>query len=283
MLDIRYHVISLVAVFLALGIGILLGTTLVERGLIAEQKAQIESLRTTFGEIKEKNSSLNNDLGTCRTYEDQSLDYMCAGRLSGRPFAVVADKAPDEQALGAIDQAITMAGGSLPLVVSMAPAEIYEDPQVVENLASLFQLPAEPEALEDRVLAEVVEQLKHASNAGILATLQELGVVQVRGTLQLPVSAMVLVGSIESANALEKTDLALLRAAVGAELQIVGVGGAKTPESVIAAYMKEGVSTVYHVESVPGQVAMVMVLEGRSGNYGSGKASQRLLPEPVVQ
>jgi len=32
MLDMRYHVISLVAVFLALGIGILLGTTIVERG-----------------------------------------------------------------------------------------------------------------------------------------------------------------------------------------------------------------------------------------------------------
>ena len=52
MIDIRYHVISLVAVFLALGIGILLGTTLVERGLIAEQKNEIKSLRETFDEIK---------------------------------------------------------------------------------------------------------------------------------------------------------------------------------------------------------------------------------------
>ena len=37
MVDMRYHVFSLVAVFLALGIGMLLGTTLIERGLVAEQ------------------------------------------------------------------------------------------------------------------------------------------------------------------------------------------------------------------------------------------------------
>ncbi|MBK5093434.1 MAG: copper transporter, partial [Actinobacteria bacterium] len=41
------------------------------------------------------------------------------------------------------------------------------------------------------------------------------------------------------------------------------------------------ISTVDHVETLPGQVAMVMVLEGRVGNYGSGKEATRLIPAPA--
>lgn len=125
----------------------------------------------------------------------------------------------------------------------------------------------------------MVNQLQTASNIGILTTLAQLGVVQLRGVLQGPVSEAVLLGGIES-KALDKTDVPLIKAFASAGFPLIGVGSSQTPDSVLVTYSKNGVSTVDHVDTTPGQVAMVMVLQGAPGNYGSGKSAGRMIPEP---
>ena len=44
MVDFRYHVVSLVAVFLALGIGIVFGTTVIDRALLDNLDSNVERL-----------------------------------------------------------------------------------------------------------------------------------------------------------------------------------------------------------------------------------------------
>ena len=280
MLDMRYHVISLVAVFLALGIGILLGTTLVERGLIAEQKSEIESLKETFSEIRDKNKSLHDDLDVYKGYTVESKPYMLANRLPERAFVVITGMEPDENALESIHDAIISAGGNVPLTINMSDATVYEDPALLQGLAQAFGLPAEAGVVKERVLAEVVEQLKNASNPEVLTMLDQVGVIQMKGVLPGPVTGAVLLGSIEEADVLESTDLPLLRAFVAAEFPVVGVSGLEASDTAMITYKKNGISTVDNVNSVPGEVALVLVLQGRSGNYGSGRAAERILPEP---
>ena len=279
MLDMRYHVISMVAVFLALGIGILLGTTIVERGLIAEQKAQIKSLRKTFDEIKAKNTQLNDELDAYKRYAAESRPYMISGRLAERTFAVVTEKHHDDKGLSSIYDGVAAAGGAIPVTIAIAGSEAYKEPAVLANLNTLFGVQSDEQALRERVFAEVVNQLQTASNIGILTTLAQLGVVQLRGVLQGPVSEAVLLGGIES-KALDKTDVPLIKAFASAGFPLIGVGSSQTPDSVLVTYSKNGVSTVDHVDTTPGQVAMVMVLQGAPGNYGSGKSAGRMIPEP---
>lgn len=281
MLDMRYHVISLVAVFLALGIGILLGTTIVERGLVAEQKAQIKSLRKTFDEIKAKNVELNDELNAYRKYSEESRPYMVTGLLTGRPFAVVAGKNPDEKALASIYDGVAAAGGAIPVTIVMSGTEAYNQ-TVLANLNTLFGMQGDEQALRERVFAEIANQMKTASNLGILNLLGQLGVIQMRGVLPGPVSAAILLGAIES-KALDKTDVPLIRAFTTAGFPLMGTGGSQTPDSVLVTYSKNGISTVDHVDRVPGQIALDMVLSGRPGNYGSGASASRVIPEPTGQ
>jgi hypothetical protein len=282
MLDMRYHVISLVAVFLALGIGILLGTTIVERGLVAEQKAQIKSLRETFEEIKTKNTELNDELDAYRRYASESRAFMVAGRLVDRSIAVIAAKDPDDKGLNSIYDGVAAAGGTIPVTITISGSDAYKDQTVIANLNTLFGVQADEQALRERVFAEVVNQLKTAGNLGILTTLEQLDVIQLRGVLQGPVSQAMLLGGIED-KALNKTDVPLIKAFTSAGFPLMGVGSEQTPDSVLVTYSKNGISTVDHVETTPGQVAMVMVLQGASGNYGSGKSSGgRMIPEPTA-
>lgn len=280
MIDIRYHVISLVAVFLALGIGILLGTTLVERGLIAEQKAEISSLRQTFDEIKDKNESLHSDLEDYRQYAEESRAYIVPNRLLGASFAVLAKRSPDERALEGINSAVAGAGGTIPVTIEISGLSAYEDPQVRDNLASLFGMPADDnQALVNRVYLELVTQLSTASNLGILDTLEDLGLIKVNGTLSAPVSSALLLGGIDTTK-VQQTDVPLIESFIQSAFPLVGVGGSKTPASVMSAYKKTGVSTVDQVETIPGQVALVLVLSGEPGNYGSGHSADRSIPGP---
>ena len=275
MLDMRYHVISLVAVFLALAIGIALGI-----GLTAEQKSQIESLQKTFSEVRDKNKSLPNDLDVYRGYTTESKPYMMADRLPERAFVVITGMEPDENALESIHNAIISAGGNVSLTINMSDATVYEDPALLQGLAQAFGLPAEAGVIRERVLAEVVEQLKNASNPEVLTMLDQVGVIQMKGVLPGPVTGAVLLGSIEEADGLESTDLPLLRAFAAAEFPVVGVSSLEASDVAMITYKKNGISTVDHVNTVPGEVALVLVLQGRSGNYGSGGAAERILPEP---
>lgn len=278
MLDMRYHVISLVAVFLALGIGILLGTTLVERGLISEQKAQIKSLRKTFDEIEEKNAKLNDQLSAYIKYADESKSYLLPGRLTDKRFAVLTGASPEDKALAGIYESVNASGGSIPLTVTISGSEAYKDDTVLANLRTLFGIEGDEATLRTRVYQELVNQLATASNAGILTTLDQLGVIQLKGVLDAPVSAAVLLGAIEP-EALDEVDVPLIRQFVGTPFPLVGTTGSQTPDFVLLTYKKNGISTIDHVDTAPGEVALSMVLEGRGGNYGSGKAAGRMLPE----
>ncbi|MBN1289594.1 MAG: copper transporter [Actinobacteria bacterium] len=280
MIDLRYQVISLVAVFLALGIGILLGTTLVERGLISEQKSQIKSLQTTFDEIKDKNRSLNDDLNIYKQYSEQTKPYMLSGRLVNRSYVVLAGKDPDEDAIGAIHEDISAAGGVVPTTITISRSEIYQNEVVADGLANLYGLPPEPAVLQARVFSDLVNQLKGVPDVNWYNTMESLGVLQVRGVVTGPVTGSIILGGIEEKDP-EKTDLPLIQAFINGSAPLVGTGSAKTGEEVLERYKQAGIPTVSDVDTVMGSVALVLVLEGRGGSFGRDKSSTRLIPEPT--
>lgn len=279
----RYHVISLVAVLLALGIGILLGTTLVERGLIAEQRSEIDSLRETFSEIRETNREMHDELNTYQGFALQASPFLISGRLEGRQVALVDKLGVDDILEAAIRETVAKAGGSVSLVITLAGPEVYESPPVAEALAQLYGLPAEPGPLIERTMAEVAGQLATASNPALLQELDRLGVIHFSGELAGPVSAAVMVADAEgdAPELSERYDLPLIAASIGFGFQLVGVGtdGAAIP--VLESYRRNGISTVAGVDTIPGQVALVMVLEGKTGSYGPEGFAERLLPVPA--
>jgi len=284
LIDMRYHVISLVAVLLALGIGILLGTTLVERGLISEQKSQITSLKKTFGEIKDKNNQLHEELTTYEDFASQVSPYLISNALVGRSLALIDTAGANGADAETTKKAIASAGGNVPVSIEMADPKVYSDVKVLNSLAQIFQMPADAEALRQRVYSEVANQLVTASNPAVLDALEKAGVLQMNGTLTGPLSGGIMLSSDEKADPdeLAKSDVPLIKALVAVGFPLIGVGGDKTDDKVLQTYKANGISTADHINTVPGQTAMVMALSGRGGSYGTGSSADRLIPAPVV-
>src|SRR5688572_20122591 len=91
MFTFRYHAISLIAVFLALGIGVLLGVTIGEEGVVSGASKNLEqSLRGDLRQSRERVGDLRAELGIRDQFERQSYPGLVADLLPGFRIGVVA-------------------------------------------------------------------------------------------------------------------------------------------------------------------------------------------------
>jgi hypothetical protein len=122
--DFRYHALSLVAVFLALGIGIVLGVT-VGDSLVSDADRNLrESLRDEVTDAREE-ARQQADLATAREgVVAELLPVATRRQLRGRRVALVASGELPDEVEDAFEDAILRAGGS---VHSKTVLEVTED------------------------------------------------------------------------------------------------------------------------------------------------------------
>lgn len=112
MINFRYHIVSLMAVFLALAVGIAAGVSLgpsVNEGVVqqaAQDRAQVTALRA---ELDRRNAI--DDYR--QTYEQQTGRVVTENLLNGAQVAVVAMPEAPNNAVQAVTAAVTEAGGSV--------------------------------------------------------------------------------------------------------------------------------------------------------------------------
>src|SRR3954465_2638434 len=89
MLDFRYHALSLVAVFLALAIGIVLGVT-VGDSLVSDAERSLRSgLRTDVENARDDAAKAKSDLAGRDRMLDQIYPQLVGSRMNGERVAVV--------------------------------------------------------------------------------------------------------------------------------------------------------------------------------------------------
>src|ERR671933_1697867 len=113
MLDFRYHALSLVAVFLALAIGIVLGVTIgdslvsdAERSLRGNLRADVEKAHSDANEARGELSGRDRML-------DQLYPQLVAGRLGGERVAVVSWGPLPNNVESGVRDAISKGGGRI--------------------------------------------------------------------------------------------------------------------------------------------------------------------------
>ncbi len=95
--DLRYHLASLVSVFLALGLGILIGTSISsDGGVLREQSALIDAIEGHLEQLRYERQNMQADLSQATAelalYEEfatRIMPQLVAGRLRGVTIALV--------------------------------------------------------------------------------------------------------------------------------------------------------------------------------------------------
>ncbi len=113
MVDFRYHLVSLVSVFLALAVGIILGAGPLQNSIGNTLQDQVTELRTSRNEARAQAK----EAADAREAADAALDVagvqLTAGTLEGRTVAVLVFPGADSDAYEQAKAKIEAAGGSI--------------------------------------------------------------------------------------------------------------------------------------------------------------------------
>jgi len=103
-INFRFHLVSLVAVFLALALGVVMGSTVIDRAIVDRLSTQIDSVKKRADAERADNRALRDEVKGLETFVAQSQPQVTARRLNQVPVTMVAVRGiPAEDVKGEAD------------------------------------------------------------------------------------------------------------------------------------------------------------------------------------
>jgi copper transport outer membrane protein MctB len=281
----RYHAISLIAVFLALGIGVLLGVTIGEEGVVSGASKDLEqSLRGDLNQSRDRVSDLRAELGIRDQFERQAYPGLVADLLPGFRIGIVAmGDLPGDYA-GLIRDAVEPAGADI------ASISVIRAPLELERLADELRRTSFAKVDSDRdALFRLGERLgkQLADGGGLVDRVKGDLFSSSRGEYR-GLDGIVWVRDREGLKGDEKQDqdrfeTGLLQGMRSTDAEIVGVETRDADPSQIPFMTRHGLPTVDDLDLVAGRTALVYVLLGADGQFGVNDSADKLLPPPAIE
>lgn len=135
MIDFRYHIVSLVAVFLALAVGIVLGNGPMRDALIGDQAETIASLEDETSQLQTELDVQAESAAAGEQFADETSTRLLAGALGEVSVATLDVGTPSTSDSQGIRDRLVQAGAALTAQVVVEPA--WTDPQQVAFRNSL--------------------------------------------------------------------------------------------------------------------------------------------------
>jgi len=134
MISFRFHLVSLIAVFLALGLGILVGSTVVDQVIVDRLDREIKDVRHDSSQANEENRLLKDQIAQNEDFLKKSAPYAVDQRLAGEPVVVIADKGVDGGTLKSMLAMLKDAGAEVPGVLWLSDSWRLDKPTDLTSL-----------------------------------------------------------------------------------------------------------------------------------------------------
>jgi hypothetical protein len=277
----RYHATSLVAVFLALAIGILIGAEFGGDALTNTRRDLENSLTGNLKDARARADELNGQLNRSDEFADRVYPALVRDRLEGRRIGVVAlgDLPGDSSA--AIEEALGPTGARLVGIgVVREPVDLralsgdlaktrLADIRVNPDTLTAFGTGVGRQLVRGGTLLDRVRGHLFSRASGNFGALD--GVIVVRQTPEE-------LGPVQRAAAAQ-LEAALMAGITGTRTPAVGVETSTAEPSSISFFGANDLSSVDDIEMAAGRVATVFALLGAEGSFGVKGSADRLLPD----
>jgi hypothetical protein len=302
LISFRYHLVSISAVFLALALGIVVGTTVVNQGIIDDLRNRTDSVTQNAENLRKQVEDLQGKLAVTQTFESAILPVLVQDQLPGTEITLVAQADVDVAAVESVRRVLEEAGASVVAEVVVTNRMALADDRSRSDLASA--LGTVDSAIAEQLAQEAATALAARLAAGpstdgtdLLDSLHSAGFVVIRGgssttTIGGPTQAVVLLAGSDRESGL---DPALFLAPLATALvnEQHPVVAAETQDSVVpfVLLLRDGdvdgqLVTVDNADQTPGKVALVYGLRdllaspGSGGDYGVKTGASSLIPRP---
>jgi hypothetical protein len=273
-LDFRYHALSIVAVFLALGIGIVLGATLGDSVVSQANKDVRSSLRGDLLDALSRARKATEQLAQRDRFDTAAFPYIAGGKLRGQRVAIVSSGALPQEVENSDRNAVKDAGGTID---SLSQIDARPDTVAMANsIGGRFKaLGANPAQLQ-----QLGRRMGRALAVGgkVPRRLQTKFPDSFKGDYR-GADAVVFYRTNDDRDTAAKTfEGAVIEGLRSTGKPVVGAERSETDPSQISYYVNAGLSTVDDIDIPPGRIALVLTLAGRRGDFGFKKTAEAPLP-----
>ncbi len=296
MIDIRYHIATIVAVFVALGVGILIGSTLVGSDvLIEQQKKMITQLESQFTELRQREAEVTaeNELVTKINshYEEFSKAVsptILQNRLLDYRVAIIVTGG-GEIPSGLVNS-ISLAGAQIVSTTVVLPSIKINDPKLSLEISEHYQMGTDAplDDLRKRVALTTAGVVLNSGDLEDREFLENANLVKFNGGYEGVVNGVIIVGGAEDEASYypEAIDAWIIRSLHNAGKNVFACETSRSKLSYMSVYQSLDVSTVDDIDLTLGQLSMIRVIEGEAGDYGikaTAKKSMPSLPAEFLQ
>ena len=287
MFDLRYHVASLAAVFLALIIGILVGVGISDRGLVDSAKTkflqdEVASLQHRLDNQAKQTTDQARDRTASQTFINETYPALARNRLKGKQIAVVFVGSDKGGVGSSVSGALRDAGAEqvrlralkVPIDAKQLDAALKGQPAAA-GLRGKANLEALGRALGQELVVggdtPLWDSLTGASSL----------VEHVAGGSKMPADGVVVVRTAApQRGATSKFLLGVYEGLGSTGSPAVGVEQTDAGNSAIKVFQDGGLSTVDDVDTPVGRLALLLLLAGQpGGQYGvKNSATDGALP-----
>jgi len=301
-IDFRYHVVSIVAVFLALAVGIVLGSGPLKDDISGFLEDRTEQLGQEKVELQDEVSALRSELDYNERFAEIAQPVLIDDLLTTHVTTLIVLPDAEGDHVDAVEDAVRAAGGEVAERVTIEPA--WGDPdqsEVLARVAEGFQRAGrgeEPYEVAGQVLAGAlltqedrgVGEVTLEGVDGLIA-LEAEGFISADEAEVVRADTAVVVGPDGSVDNADRFVVPLLAA-----LDDAGVGtvlaapeGSDAQEGVIGVLRSSDVDGVIssedRLETVNGVTVTIAALAeqiaGGVGHYGTGEGSDGPAPDPL--
>jgi len=277
----RYHATSLIAVLVALAIGILIGAEFGGDALTGTRKDLEHSLVGNLQDARSRADELSGELGRSNEFGERVYPVMTRDKLDGKRVAIVALGGLPSDISSAVEEALAPTGAQI------VGVGVVREPVDINGLAGdlsqtrFFDLQEDPDQLTalgkglgrqmvlGGALPEFVRGQLFSRASGDFGALDAVIVVRDQPEDMGPIQKSK-AGQFESA---------LLSGMSATRTAVVGVEGTDTEPSSIGFFQGNDLATVDDVDMTAGKLAMVYAMLGAEGSFGVKSSADRLLPD----
>jgi hypothetical protein len=281
----RYHAYSLIAIFLALAIGILIGAEFGGDALTNTRKDLEHSLVGNLQDARSRADELNGQLGRSNEFGERVYPVLTRNKLAGKRIGVVALGGLPGEITRSVEDALGPTGAKLVGVgVLREPVDVNG---LAEDLAKtrFRSLRTNPDGLTELgtglgrqlviggTLPEVVRGHLFSRASGSFGNLDAVIVVRDQPQDMGPVQRS-RAGQLESG---------LMSGLTSTRVPAVGIESTTTEPSSVSFFQANDLSSVDDVEQTAGKLALVFTMLGAEGSFGVKGSADRLLPDLLTQ
>lgn len=290
-INIKHFIITIIAIFLSLGVGIFIGVIIDSQHLfIEQQKVIVSQIEEEFDGFRQKNYELMNELN----------DHKMKNKRREKFLNGIYDKLTEEDLISPNIIVINMFNGEDYIEINQALDDIgtkrvaevkipRESSEAMQALSNNLKVGYDLETLNNKKVYQMnreklLSRLIKRECSLLPYRLRESEYVNFSGDIYTSVDYAIIIddGFMINNKYYMEVRKELINLIKSENVPVMVVEKSDIALSAVPFYKELDVSSVDNVDTSIGKLAMIMVLKGKKGHFGEKKTADYLIPEDFL-